>query len=66
MYDKAKFLRYMKTDMFLKMLWEKRKKETPKEHHDSYLHAMFNSYVADNSVAMRAWHEIETPKEEQP
>ena len=55
MNDKKKFLRYMKNDMFLKYTWEQRKKETPKEHHDSYLIAMFNSYVAENSVALREY-----------
>jgi hypothetical protein len=41
--------------MFLKTTWEQRKKETPKEHHDSYLQAMFNSYVLENSVALREY-----------
>lgn len=55
MYDKAKFLRYMQADMFLLSTWKQRKKELPKNQHDSYLQAMFNSYVLDNSVALREY-----------
>lgn len=55
MYDKAKFLRYIKTDMFLKHTWDDYKRTVPKDQLDTMLQAMFNSYVSENSVALREY-----------
>jgi hypothetical protein len=55
MYDKAKFLRYIKTDMFLAHTWANYKATMPKNQLDTMLKAMFNSYVLDNSVALREY-----------
>ena len=55
MYNKAKFLRYIKKDNFLKFTWEGYQQSTPKEHLDTMLQAMFNTYVMENSVALREY-----------
>lgn len=55
MYNKAKFLRYIKTDMFLSHTWDNYKRTMPKNQLDTMLIAMFNSYVLENSVALREY-----------
>jgi hypothetical protein len=52
MFDKAKFLRYIETDAFLRSTWADYRQMTPPAQQDSMLKALFNTYVGDNSMAL--------------
>lgn len=49
-YDKEKFLRVVRKDMYLSFMWADMQKRAKPEHKDSYLEALFNSEVLENSV----------------
>ena len=49
-FNKEKFLRYVRTDMYLSFMWNDMQKRAKPEHKDSYLEALFNSEVLENSV----------------
>jgi len=55
MFNREKFLRYISTDLFLKRVWAERKRTFPKDQLDKTLVALFNTYVLENSVALRAY-----------
>ena len=49
-YNKEKFLRYVAKDMYLSFMWKQMQQRSRPEDKDSYLEALFNSEVLENSV----------------
>lgn len=57
-YDKATFLRYIPTDMFLAHTWADYQTWVPADQLDTMLKAMFNSYILEESNARRAYQKF--------